>query len=100
VTNILAYADDIAQLATSEDDLQRYMTKWDNTFEHFGLRLNRENPKVLVISNTVLKGERLNQVTEFQYLGSKILENGLVLTSSSRYGDKIDPCMVLQGKTG
>ena len=100
MTNILAYADDIAQLATSEDDLQRYMTKWDNTFEHFGLRLNRENPKVLVISNTVLKGERLNQVTEFQYLGSKILENGLVLTSSSRYGDKIDPCMVLQGKTG
>jgi len=33
-------ADGIAQLVTSKDDLKRYMMKWDNTFEHFGLRLN------------------------------------------------------------
>ena len=42
VTSILSYAGDIGQLATLKVDLQHYMTKRDNAFEHFGNSGNKQ----------------------------------------------------------
>ena len=83
-TNILAYADDIAQLAETEDQLQRYMLLWDSSFNRHGLKLNYKKTEVIVLSrrstivNIVLQDQTLNQVSSFKYLGSIIPENGLI----------------------
>ena len=83
-TNILAYADDIAQLATTEDELQNYMTLWDNTLSKYGLKMNRKKTEILVINRghldvtITIGGSRLNQVKTFKYLGSTISEDGLI----------------------
>jgi len=45
--NILAYANDIAQTALTEEELQH--GKWHTTFSKYGLRLNIKKTEVLVL---------------------------------------------------
>ena len=72
---VLAYADDIAQTATSIENLQECMTRWNESFNKYNLKLNLKKIEVLVVSKTekeavvTLDEYQLNQVTQFKYLG-------------------------------
>jgi exonuclease III len=83
-TDILAYADDIAQLADTEEMLQRRLLIWDKTFEKYGLKLNYKKTELVVLCRSnvqvsiTLKNQVIKQTSTFQYLGSTISENGLI----------------------
>ena len=49
---VLAYADDIAQTATSIEKLQERMTRWNESFNKYNLKLNLKKTEVLVVSRT------------------------------------------------
>ena len=72
---VLAYADDIAQTATSIEKLRERMTRWNESFNKYNLKLNLKKTEVLVVSRTekeavvTLDEYQLNQVTKFKYLG-------------------------------
>ena len=72
---VLAYADDIAQTATSIEKLQERTTRWNESFNRYNLKLNLKKTEVLVVSRTekeavvTLDAFQLNQVTQFNYLG-------------------------------
>ena len=72
---VLAYADHIAQTATSIEKLQERMTRWNESFNRYNLKLNLKKTEVLVVSRTekeavvTLDEYQLNQVTKFKYLG-------------------------------
>ena len=77
---VLAYADDIAQTATSIEKLQERMTRWNEYFKN----IQSEADEVLVISRTEkeavvrLDEYHLNQVAKFKYLGCIIGSKGHV----------------------
>ena len=77
---VLAYADDIAQTATSLEKLQERMTRWNEYFNTYNLNLKKT--EVLVVSRTekeavvTLDENQLNQVTKFKYLGCIIGSKG------------------------
>ena len=79
---VLAYADDIAQTATSIEKLQERMTRWNESFNRYNLKLNLKKTEVLVVSRTekeavvTLDENQLNQVTKFKYLGCIIGSKG------------------------
>ena len=70
---VLAYADEIAQTATSIEKLQERMTRWNESFNRYNLKLNLMKTEVLVVSRTekevvvTLDEYQLNQVTKFKY---------------------------------
>ena len=72
---ILAYADDIAQTATSIEKLQERMTRSNESFNGYNLKRNLKKTEVMVVSRIekeagVTFGEyQLNRVTKFKYLG-------------------------------
>ena len=72
---VLAYADDIAQMATSIEQLQEHMTRWNESFNRYNLNLNLKKTEVLGVSRTekeavvTLDEYQLNQVTNLKYLG-------------------------------
>ena len=84
IVNTLRFADDIAVLAESENDLQEMLQKMDQILNvGYNLRVNKKKTKVMVCSrnegksiNIKLGDEMLEQVREFCYLGSKITEDG------------------------
>jgi hypothetical protein len=84
LTNVLAYADDIAQLAKSEEDLQDRLTSWYKCFKKHGLKLNLDKTEIVMLSrskittNISLEEKRIKQVSTFKYLGSILSENGLI----------------------
>ena len=49
---VLAYADDIAQKATSNEKLQERITRWNESFNRYNLKLNLKKTEVLVVSRT------------------------------------------------
>ena len=49
---VLAYADDIAQTATSIEKLPERMTRWNESFNRYNLKLNLKKTEVLVESGT------------------------------------------------
>ena len=75
---VLAYADDIAQTATSIEKLQERMTRWNEK------NIQSEADEMLVISRTEkeavvrLDEYHLNQVAKFKYLGCIIGSKGNV----------------------
>jgi hypothetical protein len=75
----IRFADDQAMVANTVKALQRLMDALDKTSEEFGMRINIKKTKVMVISKgktqkvaVYLHNEKLEQVTEFCYLGSMI----------------------------
>ena len=80
---VLAYADDIAQTATSLEKLQERMARWNEYFNRYNPKLNLKT-KVLVVSRTekeavvTLDEYQLNQVTTVKYLGCIIGSKGHV----------------------
>ena len=76
------FVDDIAQTATSIEKLQERMTRWNESFNIYNLKLNLKKTEVLVLSRTekeavvTLDEYQLNQVTTFKYLGCITGSNG------------------------
>ena len=77
--NDLRYADDIALLARSREELQRLTDKVNQAGNRVGLKLNVKKTKMMVISKKAgpilpieVNGEKFELVKSSQYLGSLI----------------------------
>uniref|UniRef100_A0A8D9DT62 Craniofacial development protein 2 n=1 Tax=Cacopsylla melanoneura TaxID=428564 RepID=A0A8D9DT62_9HEMI len=77
----IRFADDIALLANSEEDINQMLNCLDTTLNKFKLKINAKKTKAMVVSkrydqnmtaNIKLKNERIEHVQEFCYLGSLI----------------------------
>ena len=77
--NNLRYADDTTLMAESEDELKSLLMKVREESEKAGLKLNIQKTKIMA-SNTIIswqiEGEKLETVTDFIFLGSKITADG------------------------
>ena len=73
--NNLRYADDITLMAESEEELKSLLMRVKEESEKAALKLNIQKTKIMA-SNTIIswqiEGEKLETVTDFIFLGSKI----------------------------
>ena len=81
--NDLLYANDLATVAESEEELQERLIQWQENLENKGLRVNSKKTEVMVSSKLGRKVKimdrndiELKQVDEFCYLGTVIEEKG------------------------
>ena len=79
----LLFADDLAIIADSEEDLQRRWLKWQIGIESKGLKVNTGKTEVMVsgrngakVNIKDMEGRELNQVDQFNYLGVTFSEEG------------------------
>ena len=81
---ILANADDIAQTATTMEELEKCMTTWNTAFTKYQLKLNLMKTEVMVINRTpsqvtiTLHDMEIKQVDNFKYLGCNVNTNGTI----------------------
>ena len=77
--NNLRYADDTTLMAESEEDLKSLLMKVKEESEKLGLKLNIQKTKIMAsgpITSWQIDGERMEAVTDFVFLGSKITADG------------------------
>ena len=77
--NSLRYADDITLMAESEEELKSLLMKVTEESEKAGLKLNIPKTKTMASSTITLwqiDGETVETVTDFIFLGSKIIADG------------------------
>ena len=77
--NNLRYADDTTLMAESEEELKSLLMKMKEESEKDGLKLSIQNMKILAsppITSWQIDGERMETVTDFIFLGSKITADG------------------------
>ena len=82
----LRFADDIDLMEGSEDGLQEVTRRVEDTSKRFGMEISAEKSKVMVVGkkenidgqavNVTVGGKRLEQVKNFIYLGSTLVEDG------------------------
>ena len=75
----LRYADDITIMAESEEELKNFLMKVKEESEKAGLKLNIQKTKIMVsgpITSWQILGGKVEAVTDFVFLGSKITEDG------------------------
>src|SRR5437867_7644483 len=77
------FADDQGMVAGTEMRLQRLMNKLNDTAKNFGMKINVQKTKTMVVRwdgggvvNTTVDGLRIEHVKSFKYLGSVITEDG------------------------
>ena len=73
--NNLRYADDTALMAESKDELKSLLKKVKQENEKAGLKLNIQKNKIIAsgpITSWLIDGEKIETVTDFIFLGSKI----------------------------
>ena len=81
------FADDIALVAVTEEELQEKAQKWQRNLSRGGLKMSGGKSEVLVsekggksrVKIKENKGKELRQVENFKYLGSEIEAEGGVL---------------------
>lgn len=86
----IAYADDITLISKTKKGLVKITERLENEAARFGLTINQEKTKYMVMGNTEQKGEQnlsikgfngrsytFEKVSSFTYLGVRINENGL-----------------------
>ena len=76
--NNLRYADDTTLMAESEEELKSLLMKVKEESEKVGLKLNIQKIKIMAsgpISSWQIDGEKVETVTDFIFLGSKITAN-------------------------
>ena len=74
--NNLRYADDTTLMAESEEELKSLLMKVKEESEKAGLKLNIQKTKIMAsnsISSWQIDGGKMETVTGFIFLGSKIL---------------------------
>ncbi|VDO67408.1 unnamed protein product [Haemonchus placei] len=79
----ILYADDIALIAESKDELQDKLQNWQRVLEESGLRLNMNKTKFLsseegTESIVYGRGKAIEKVQDFRYLGSDPAADGSV----------------------
>ena len=77
--NNLRYADNTTHMAESEEELKSLLMKVKEESEKVGLKLNIQKPKIMApspISSWQIDGETVETVTDFIFLGSKIIADG------------------------
>ena len=77
--NNLRYAGDTTLMAESEEELKSLLMKVKEESEKLGLKLNIQKLKIMAsgpITSWQITGEIMETVTEFIFLGSKIIEDG------------------------
>ena len=92
--NNLRYADDTTLMAESEEELKSLLMKVKEDNEKVGLKLNIQKTKIMVsspITSWQIDGVRMETVTEFISLGSKI-------TADSDCSHEIKRCLLLGRK--
>ena len=75
----LIYADDTTLMAESEEELKSLLMKVKEESEKVGLKLNIQKMKIIAsspITSWQIDGEKVETVTEFIFLGSKITADG------------------------
>ena len=77
--NNLIYADDTTLMAESEEELKSLLMKVKEETEKVGLKLNIQKTKIMAsspITSWQIDGGKIETVTDFIFLGSKITANG------------------------
>ena len=77
--NNLRYADDTTLMAESEEELKRLLMRLKEECEKAGSKLNIQKTKILTSSSITswqIDGEKVEAVTDFIFLGSKITVDG------------------------
>ena len=78
--NNLSYADDTTLMAESEEELKSFLMKVKEESEKVGLKLNIQKMKIVAsgpITSWQIDGETVETVTDFIFLGSKIIAEGM-----------------------
>ena len=77
--NNLRYADDTTLMAESEEKLKSLLMKVKEESEKVGLKLNIQKTKIMAtgpITSWKIDGRTVETVTDFIFLGSKIIADG------------------------
>ena len=77
--NNLRYADDLRLMAESEEELKNLLMKVKEESERVGLKLNIQKTKTMAsdpITSWEIDGERVETVSDFIFLGSRITADG------------------------
>ena len=77
--NNLTYADDTTLMAESEEELKSVWMRVKEESERAGLKLNMKNTKIIAsgpITSWSIEGEKVEAVTGFILLGSKLTADG------------------------
>ena len=77
--NNLRYADDTTLMAESQEELKSLLMKVKEESEKVGLKLNFQKTKIMAtspITSWQIDGETMETVTDFIFLGSKIIADG------------------------
>ena len=77
--NKLRYTDDTILMAESEEELRSLLTKVKEESEKAGLKLNIQKIKIMAsspITSWQIDGETMETVTNFIFLGTKIIADG------------------------
>ena len=78
----MLYADDLAVVMDSKEELQMALSEWKELFERHGLRMSLDKTEVVSVGkdreelNITLGGEAIKQVESFVYLGGAICGDG------------------------
>ena len=75
----LRYADDTTLMAESEEELKSLLMKVEEESKKVGLKLNIQKTKIMAsspITSWQIDGETMETVTDFIFLGSKIIVDG------------------------
>ena len=78
-TNHLRYADDTTLMAESEEELKSLLMNMKEESENDGLKLNIQKTKIMAsgpITSWEIDEERVETVSDFIFLGSKITADG------------------------
>ena len=70
------YTDDTMLMAEIEEELKSLLMRVEEKSEKIGLKLNRQKTKTGLITLWQIEGEKLEAVTDFIFLGSKITAVG------------------------
>ena len=77
--NNLRYADDTTLMTESEEDLKKFFMRVKEKSEKASLKLNVKKTKTIAsspITSWQIEGEKVEVVTDFLFLGSKISADG------------------------
>ena len=90
----LKYADNITIRAKSEEELKSLLMKVKEKNEKFGLKLNIQKTKIMAtspITSWQIDGETMETVTDFIFLGSKIMTAAMKLKDIFSLEEKLWP---------
>ena len=77
--NNLRYADDTTFMAESEEELKSLLMKVQEESKKVGLKLNIQKTKIMASSSIIswqINGEIMETVTDFIFVGSRIIADG------------------------